>query len=193
MKMYSFAGLNAVEVVSTLERISGERLLDADKRALADLAEGQGGTFVKFNVVDQENGKHFDARFWPDDSEHYTDFVARLDQEGRDSMDRWLIEKGPVPAYNGVVGDSHDCPACNCRRSLPGEIDLMHDRNEGLSIGDSKVRTEVGYWKRDMEVPAHATVEASRERYAQRPASLLDILGELERMIAAETQAPVTH
>lgn len=180
MKSYTLSGLNAVEAVTMLERAAGQALPLDMKESLGRLAEMDGGTFTRLVLWDDLSDK-VQERFMPDDAETVESFTARMIEEyGNDQGLGDYIAKNGAPVYNGVVGDSHDCPACNGRRTNVG-VDLMHDQKEGITVEDSEFRVKIGYHKRGMEVPEHATREGSRKAGMEKfgmGGSIMDILNQ---------------
>lgn len=71
----------------------------------------------------------------------------------------WLEEAqrrfGPEPEYNGVLGDSCVCPACNYRRKLEG-VDLTKDLRTGVTFDESMDTLKAGYAAVGKPVPKKA-------------------------------------
>ena len=166
MKVIDISGLSAIQAVSAIERATGLVVPTPEKRTLAQLADANDGYIESGKrLFDLEGHGDFRQRIFPDDSETFDQFTARMDREGqgKDWLDYVKDIGGKIPPYNGVVGDSHDCPSCNLRRENDG-IDLMHDKEEGLTITEAKARVQYNYWKNGKEVPTEATAESGQAR-----------------------------
>jgi len=63
---------------------------------------------------------------------------------------------GPAPDYNGVLGDSCDCPRCNIRRA-EGEADPLRDLDDlKITSAQSYEALKAGYGKTGRDIPKEA-------------------------------------
>lgn len=82
---------------------------------------------------------------------------------------------GPPPAYNGVLGDSHDCASCNYRRSFPDGIDNMKDCEDGITLCQARAALTEGYAKTGRTPP----VETAQGPFHAQAVEMGDILKDI--------------
>lgn len=160
----SLSGMTPFQAFAAIEKVVGFAVPDEVKQLLRDIA-GDDGRFFDLQFID--TGDRFDlkGKVGGDDQkealsrfEHDRQFLAS------DFGKQCQAELGPPPKYNGAVGDSCDCVACNYRRSVHGPS-LTTDFEKNMSRTESENRTVEGYAKTGRTVPADKTLDAGKERF----------------------------
>jgi hypothetical protein len=133
----------AIELIEDLFEIK----VNAEDRAVMMALEGQGG-----GKIARGNMFSVDA-----EDEQPTDQArALLDELFGNPLSSIEQLYGKAPPYNGVLGDSCDCPACNLRRG-EGMVDLLRDADElSMRVEQSRAAVIAGYSKTGRLTPPEA-------------------------------------
>lgn len=160
----SLSGMTPFQAFAAIEKAVGFAVPDEVKQLLRDIA-GDDGRFFDLQFID--TGDRFDLKGkvgGDDQKEALAKFEHDRQFLSSDFGKQCQAELGPPPKYNGAVGDSCDCVACNYRRSVHGPS-LTTDFEKNMSRTESENRTVEGYAKDGRTVLADKTLNAGQERF----------------------------
>lgn len=153
------SGMTVAEAMDAMEKFFGTRPPKIVEEAIAKV-EMENGKIKDLRVQLEYGGKDEFVKAARDGS------LMGVSPEGfvtapgmAEDNEPWMEEAqrrfGPEPAYNGVLGDSCVCPACNYRRKLEG-VDLTKDLRTGVTFDESMATLKMGYAAQGKEVPKKA-------------------------------------
>lgn len=178
MKKITLTGKTLTEAKAEFLKLSGEdKLSPQAEQMFENLALTDDGVIASMIVEVHEKGE-LDKMT---QDEKLEAFNQRMDA-GEDFEEVAFQLFGPPPAYNGVVGDSHDCPACNYRRAQMGP-DILTDMKAGMFPEQAKAAVKAGYAKDGRLVPNEA-LHPTRHSEAAREKNLEMVPGARRRMVS---------
>lgn len=162
-KIHDMTGLTVEQMLAKMEELTGDKVPDHIQEKVRDAhANGRPVLLSEHSTMDTAEieaghtdlGEILKGILGKSKTDAFED---ELNDAQKDAFLK-VAEKhhGPIPAYNGVFGDSHDCPACRYRRKLDGP-DYNADMERDMSPRESEKAVQLGYFSENRDVPEVAT------------------------------------
>lgn len=184
MENLSLVGLTPEQAFVEIKKVVGETPPDFIQDLVKDLAgdDGKLGQFEFHYRPGETMGSHFVAKIdTPDQQE--TAVRAIHDIEFLESdLGQEMRKKYGFLKYNGAVGDSCPCAACNYRRVELG-VDISKDFEDGKTRTESENIVTEAYAKIGMSVPSDKNTEAGRKEFDNIKNSVKDLIKDVSRLL----------